>query len=1012
MIPFLKSVARAYARRYDDLSGFCFLFPNKRSGTFFLKYLREEAGGKAMLMPDIQAVSDFVARLSGRVVASRLDQLFMLYACYCRLLGVEADDEEGVRFDEFRTWGETVLSDFSDVDMQLVDPHEIFKNVKDFREIASNFLSPEQREVLEEYFGHYEPEPGEGLWKMFEDEDNLTGAKRRFLHLWRVLAPLYESLTADLEARGLTTQGGAYRGALARIEGEGRKCLKWDKVVVVGFNALSASERSIFAALRDMEGEEGEPYADFFWDATGPVLNGGINSASRFVKSNIKRYPCPEWALPVLRESDRSDMPAGITECPAPSNAIQVKIAGNLLSGLRDTLPEHQFEDARVAVVLADENLLLPMLYSLPQGLGTVNLTMGYSLRLTAVVPFVTHLRHLFGTMRVSDGMPAFYHKGLRRLVAHPLAETWLGNTAIGRFTGWLDRHHVTTVTAREVRNFLPQLGLALMQIKPDMAHAALTRWLDRMLESVSEAVGKRTEGNQRHLEQSHIQVYRDALRRLADLLAEYPLSMRPRTLFKLIDRLLAAETVRFEGEPLSGLQIMGTLETRSLDFDHIILLSANERILPMRARTRTFIPDSLRRAFGMPPSRYAEEIFAYYFYRMISRAQSVTLAYDSRSASGARSAGESRYIVQLRHLFAKDTIKRQAWKFMLSGREPHDAYIPKTGTILNQLKKFEAPGGGANLSSSALMNYRDCQVKFFLKHVAGLQDDTRTEYISAIEIGNVLHACMADFYLPREQQGRMLNPPVMVSREHISGILNDPEGILRLVTRHINREHFHRHEEELDAPLDGSSQIVAQSIVTLLCTLLEQDLGLAPFGLYGCEIAEKLEVDLPSGRRVNFKFAIDRLDVLDPMGSPRLRIVDYKTGAPKVTATGMADLFAAEGDCKHSFQLFSYAWLLNRRGGIPGSEQVILEIYNPANISNTDRKGKNNPRPHLMVPLPQPKGNKKWEFAEMDYAEHSADFAARIAGMAESIFTDKEFLQAEDPARCAGCAFSRLCRR
>ena len=306
---FLDAVAQAYVGRHNDLSRFCFVFPNKRAGTFFLKSLAGTLGERTMLAPEVLAVNDFVMRISGREIDSRIDMLFRLYDVYCSLKGRDADfstDEGTLDFDRFAPWGETVLNDFSEVDQYDVDAEALFKNVKDFREIASNFLSDEQREVIEHYFG-YTPSlhDVEGFWRNLDIEEHPSDIKDRFVELWQVLPELYRGLRDNLEAAGLCMPGSAFRIAAERVAGRGVDWLPWGRVVFVGFNALSTTECALFEELRGYRCEDGDDYAEFFWDGTGPVLEQSHGKASRDLRRNRRNFPSPGWAAPVMALSER-----------------------------------------------------------------------------------------------------------------------------------------------------------------------------------------------------------------------------------------------------------------------------------------------------------------------------------------------------------------------------------------------------------------------------------------------------------------------------------------------------------------------------------------------------------------------------------------------------------------------------------------------------------------------------------------------------------------------------------
>ena len=1002
MIPFLKSISKAYASRYADLSEICFVFPNKRSGTFFLKYLKEECVGKPRLSPEVMTITDLVALLSERVVASRLNQLFLLYDSYRELKGlpdVGAGEAFAEDFDSFRSWGETVLSDFSEVDQYMV-PHEaIFKNVKDYREITSNFLTEEQKQIMAEYFGHAEYGNPSEFWKSFNDTASLSDLKEKFIRLWQILSPLYEVFSSKLADRCLATTGGSYRHAVEALREKGRGALPFKKVVAVGFNALSASENALFAEIAGFEGFEGMgAYADFIWDATGPILAAGVNSASKFVRSNIRRFPAPEWVLHYLKASDNKEMPR-LRVVAAPSKSAQVKIAGSLLAEQRERLSASEITDAKVAVVLPDEGLLLPMLYSLPEGMGNVNLTMGYSLRLTSVVSFVSLLRMLNSRLRMAGADTALYHKDVRLFLGHPFSHALIGGNDIAKIIGHLDRHHCSTITLSEIREFSAVAADVIGGIEVDASPVHTIASVDNILAKVQKSLeeGDELMVNVR-LDSDHITVYRDALHRLSDILEEYGVSMRSSTVLRLADRLLAGEKVGFEGEPLTGLQVMGTLETRSVDFDYLTILSMNERVIPRRARSRSFIPDSLRRGYGMPPSNYAESIFAYYFFRMISRAKEVTMIYDARTGRGVGgNGGVSRYVLQLQHLFAKDMIEWQDWKFKLSGKEVGDPSVEKTPQIRSMIEDFGRVGG-RNFSASSLSRYRECEVRFFYNSVLGINTDPEpSEYIDAIRLGNILHDVMLNVYVPQDCQKKFLRTPINIKRDWLQSVHDNTPLLWLLVTRAVNSKHFHLPAEKLSRPLSGGAKMVGRQVLEMARRVLRYDMGFAPFNVLGTEIEETLRIPLKSGRVVNFRFAIDRLDeVVGTDGVARRRIVDYKTGSLKVEATDFGALFDGDYKGEQLFQLFTYAWLLGKSSGADGNDDVLVEIYHVPQMG----AGYKPQSPTI--------GEEKVE----SFAEYAARFADGMDAMLEGIFSKDKFYVSDDESRCEMCELKTLCRR
>lgn len=1008
MIPFLKSVAKAYTSRYIDLSDFCFVFPNKRSGTFFLKYLQEENSSQPIFVPEVTSISDFVSHIARRVPASRLDLIFILYQCYQQLKNKDIPDMSSVSessgatdtdedFDAFLTWGETVLSDFDDVDRHLVDPDEIFKNLKDFREIASNFLTEEQKKVMAEYFGRNDYGDPNKFWKNFDNDNDNSESKKRFLELWRTLAPLYHLLKEKLEIRKLSTPGGVYRTACETLEREGRNVFKYSKIVFVGFNALSTAEHTIFSLIQKLPPSEGhDSFADFFWDATGPVLTAGTNSASKFVKAGINSFPCPEWALPYLHLSDTDTLPSAIDIYASPSNSIQTKIAGSILDHLLNTLNADDFKEAKVAVVLPDENLLLPMLYSLPKGIGGVNLTMGYPLRITPAASFMTLLRRLLFNIRTEKGQRAVYHRSLRTFLSHPLSHLCFSSAAIAKAIGYLDRSHRQALPISELSDYIPLAAQLLCKF--DSAESvfdtisAIQATLDLLTLKLSDTDNTNIKTT---LEKSHVETYRDAIRRLSDIFTEYQPKVKSHNVFRLLDRLITSEKVGFEGEPLSGLQVMGTLETRSLDFDHIIVLSVNERILPMRARARSFIPNSLRHAYAMPPTNYAEGIFAYYFFRMMSRANSVSLIYDGRAGGGLRTGGESRYIHQLRHLYAPDKITETDCKFILAGKKPHNPSIEITPSLSDRLQAFITGNGDRNISASALISYRSCPLLFLYKNVLGIDTDPApSEFIDAITAGNILHKLMLILYLPEEKRRIMLSSPFLMTAKDLSTLIADRSNIWKQLTRLVNKEHFHLSKDKLDTPLSGSAELIARKIEAQAIAIMQYDRSLAPFAIHGCEIEDTMTVTLKSGIKVNFKFAIDRLDEIIRDGVRTIRIIDYKTGSLHLEADDIDDIFHGDYQSSHLFQLSVYAWLLRKYRPDFAHTDIRLEIYNVAKINEGGAL---------------PKIDKK---QITSYSEFQTEFEEGIDEMIQSIFSSDCFEATSNEKTCALCNMKFFCRR
>ena len=1017
-VPFLESIARAYAESTNDLSDYLFIFPSRRACTFFLKNLTGTLKGRVAVLPEVTTMSEFVEKVSGRVVAGRIELLFILYKAYVRLQK-ESDSQTIQDFDKFRRWGETALSDYNEVDMQDTDPDEIFKNVKDLKEISSNFLTEEQLKVMEEFFGQaYDPtDVATKFWKDFNEKKE-TELHKRFLPIWQIMAPLYHAFKDDLEQRGLITSGGAYRLAAEILEKEIPESIGAKKIVIIGFNALTRTESRIFNALASYDTDDGtEHFADFFWDTAGPIIKDKTSAAGRYVLRNKERWPSPEWAAKYVSLSEVDKMPEKIKVIAVPSNTLQAKVACSEIEEMGERIDHSEFAEAKVAVVLPDESLLIPFLYSLPDNVSDVNLTMGYPMKLSGVATFVSLLRRLQGGRRKSGNTIGYYYKDLEAVLSHPFSHAMFG-VAVTKVKEWIKRFHHSIVDINEVGTISKEMSELLTPLSDDATPKEAVDWLEAILMKVSECISvsgmKILKAN---VDVANIDVYRLLLKQLLTTVMEYGISMQWRTFLSLSDRLLSAETVTFEGQPLRGLQVMGMLETRALDFERIIIPSLNERILPARRRVRTFISDSLRKAYGLPPINYSESIFAYYFFRMIARAKEVVLLYDARSSEGARSGDVSRYVLQLQYLYAVDNIKFESRSFDISKSELKPTPIEKNQDIMNLLSAYrDASAYGRNLSATALTRYADCQIRFYFEHLLRIHtDEESVDFIDAITQGNILHFVMQNIYLPVEKQCRYLSHPEVIDAALIEAKKSNVNEIDRLIRVGINKEHFHRPEEKLNTPLRGSVKYVANVLRKQVFTILDFDLKQTPFLLYGVEIDGNVSIKMPTGSPVNMRFAIDRLDKVRCNEKDFLRIVDYKTGSVHVEADSMENIFEGELKGKNLLQLWLYANLFD---ALPDKS---LQKDAPRPLLDLFATDSGLPHQPLMLELYDVNSLRsgKHTHPKIDGSEQTvhADLNSEFLN-----FLEKTLIQLFDPvqplnptknlASCAFCQFKTICWR
>lgn len=1041
MTPFLKAVAEGYTDHTGgDLSNHCFVFPNKRARTFFLKYFRnasirsrQKSPFHVVIAPHSITISDFVAMLADRVVDSRIDLIFLLYGCYKEIA------PGAPTFDAFRRWGETVLGDFNEVDMNAVNPEEIFKNLSDFREISTNFLTPEQRAVIEEYFGYQmDSYDDSGFWRDFSEEISLYDSaekdigsipKKKFIRLWKILYPLYSLFHQRLDEKGLASSGYAYKLAIENLEkamevGNVHELLPYSGIVMVGFNALSGAELRMFNILKDIPSPvNGDlPMTDFIWDATGPVILRSKNSAGHFVRKNMEYFPEPEWLAPYMRLCDAGNQLPEITSVAAPSKVAQVKIASSLISNLHSEIGDREFDEAKVALVLPDESLLIPMLYSMPPAIRDANLTMGYPLKLTSVTSFLMLLRRLQLLRRDSSAYTGYSFEEMDNLLSHPYAQAIIGHEKIRRFRKAYVKRHIRVVRHCDIGKWLGENAETLLA--PLDPEASPRRVCD-YLESVLSMIRKHHPNS---VELPHIDAWRDALTVFADAVETHGISMTPSSTLAEVYRLLSGESVPFEGEPLKGLQIMGLLETRSLDFDHVYVVSVNDKVIPMRSRQRSFLPNVIRKAYGIPPVNYQENIFSYYFYRLLSRAKRVTLIYDNRSSG--LSGGVSRYIMQLKYLHARGRLRELEYKFSPSAKHIDPVVIEKSEEIMDLIKCFEArsslqsipvtdqqdsgKSGREHFSASLLKKYLSCPLKFYYYALRRLKDDPEpSEGVDDITFGNILHNMMESLYLPADEvgKGRWLDSPVEITRPFIDSIIADEERLRTMLRRLINRLHYHLPEEESGRRLEPDTEIVAESALIQLKNVLRYDRSLAPFNLYGCEVRKNVILTLPvSGRKINMTFAIDRIDDAQCENNPlSVRIVDYKTGSAYVSADSFEDIFRDDYTSSHLFQLLLYSYLLNEARVAKGEQPLSVKpvIYSIPKIFRPDDRRKSIPS---IGGVRIEYHDQKWD--EEAHTTVIDEFMGELDTLIEQIF-DKNtpFAGIFSEQKCTGCVYANICR-
>lgn len=966
--PFLQQVAEIYAAESSRLiADCCFIFPNKRSATFFRRFLGEALKGRNIHFTT-ETISSFVAEFSPLKEASRYDQIFTLFNEYRKILGNDSLD-----FDSFVFWGEMLIADFNDVDRYLVDPDRLFVNISRFKEISSNYLTDDQKEAIRRYWGE-EPTSGnvDDFWKHVH-ADRRKDTKEKFLKLWETLGPLYHAFKKSLAQQGLTTSGALYRNAAEVLRNINReRPLRYSRYVFIGFNVLTTAEMKIFEVLKTLGA------ADFYWDFNSPAFANGFNRASRFIERNAAEFP----SLHELEEETITTLPE-IEIVGVPGNTAQTKYAGNILASWVGkkiiSNPENAID---TAVVLPDEGLFVPLLHSIPEDIDSVNVTMGLPMRhnpLAALMHSIISMQ--CGTTR-SHGEITFFHEHVTAIISSPLIKAIAPEECAALAEAILKRR-LYRVPVSETATICPTLTF-LFSVPADEEHlGGIFNYLKEVMDRISRPE-ERIDG----MEQHFVAAYRQKLDLIEEACMRHGIEMRGKTLFRMIERAVAADKFHFAGEPLRGLQIMGVLETRSLDFDNVIMLSMNERIFPRRHYSGSFIPDTLRRGYGMATTDFQESIFAYYFYRLISRARHVSLIYDARTI-GTSTGEMSRYIAQLLYLFGKGKISHRIMKFDIHAEDRIEVKVDKTPEVMEKMSRFTTGGKGSrNLSATAINTYIKCPLNFYLRFVERYDPDNEVnDYMDSSTYGTIVHAVMETIFVTLRGQAAQ----VTVTKEMLDRYIKSAEILIDpIVTSAINEHYNHRPAGDM-RPLVGEALILGRVIRESVVRLLEKESELTPFVFMEAEEEIVISYKVNDRLAVNIRQFIDRVD----QRGDTIRLIDYKTGSDNLEAKSVEQLFGhSDKNVKAFLQLMLYCVVYSIAHHYDGPIQPI--IYSFRNIA---KEG--------IVPL------KLDKVPLEDYRPYAPEFEQLLKEKIEEIFNpDIPFVQAEDESACKYCNFWRICGR
>lgn len=958
MNSFLKYVATDLYTRYSDkISDLCIVFPNRRAGLYFKKYL-SELTDKPMWAPATTTINELMQKVSGLTTADNIKLLFELYRIYKQIKKSEES------FDDFYFWGEMMLNDFDDIDKYLVNPDDLFKNLKSLKSIQDqfNYLSDEQIKSIKQF------------WQSFDPEKH-SGHQEDFISIWNVLLEIYQQFNKKLHKLGIAYEGMIYRAVADKIKGSDKIDLPYIKYIFIGFNALNNCEKKFFDYLNNNK------LADFYWDYDKSYINNQHHEAGYFLRENINQYKQP---LSISNKDIFKSLSQkkNIEIISVPSDVGQAKVITQKLQESNENITE---SPNKTAIVLADEELLVPVLHSVPDTIDKVNITMGYPVSNTPVYSLLEHVIELQKNAKETKNGFTFYHKNVVAILSHQYVNTQFTKEA-NELLRFIKKNNKIVITSEE----LASCDFFKVIFTKTNTYLELSEYILNILHQIYNSLKKTGQENTIHttsLEKEYIYHIYLSINRLKDVLQEQQIKIKTETYIRLIRKIIRNLRVPFTGEPLSGLQIMGILETRLLDFENLFITSVNEGIFPKTEASMSFIPYNLRRGFGLPTIEHQDAIYAYYFYRLLQRTKNITLIYNSNS-DGLQTGEMSRFLYQLK--FESDfVITEKSLRYDINITQAKEINIEKSDEILKKLSKFQSTSKESKyLSPSALSTYLRCHLQFYFRYIAELREkDELTEEIDAPLFGNILHQAMD--YLYKDFIGKEVNIEI------IKNLLNDKENISKAIDLAFKDEYF---KSEIKIHYSGKNIIIRELIEKYIIQILKVDESFAPFEILSLEDKYVIEIPLTKNGATEMIKLGGKIDRVDKQNS-HIRIIDYKTGNDKLEFKNIEALFSDKKNDQNSavFQtcLYSMFYQKTEKPQLPITPGVysVRKVYDKNfnyRIFNNETKSYIN-----------------------DYNSIAKVFIDNLNQLISDIYNpDISFSQTEETRNCEYCPFKKICHR
>ena len=947
MIPFLKEVTtEIFVNHNDGFDNVAVVFPNKRAGLYFKQYISEIVD-KPIFLPEIFTVDEIISKFSNLVVIDDVSLTYYLFQSFKKYIKTTEN------FDDFYFWGQMLLSDFDDVDKELINAKDIFSNLAEQKEIDLLFdtFSKEQIEAIEMF------------WGAFKTKNN-SKHKQKFLEIWTQLFSIYTDFNKILASEEKAYTGMLYRNAKANFNEANLQNLGYDKIYFIGFNALNKVERDFFSFVKK------NGIAEFYWDYDNYFMGDKKHEAGFFIKNNIKNFSQENK----IKHNYLTTTAKTVEFISTPSAIGQAKLVGTIISELKK---DPDFDINKTVIILADETLLLPVLNSLPNGIEKLNITMGFPLKETPAYNLIISLIELQIRKNSNNN---YYYKDVKAILTHPYIIRLFSETSKS-VLNYIAKHNVIYIEPNELeKNNLFKLIFNTIKETNNIQNYLIT-----ILDSVYNEL--ENSENKDKFSLKYLSNLSLVVKKLNDLLLTSKINLGVKTYFSIVRTVLSGKNIPFEGEPIGGLQLMGILETRLLDFDNIIFLSMNEGILPKTGATNSFISYNLRKGFGIPTIEHQDSIYGYYFYRLLQRAKNIRFVYNS--AVSVSSKEKSRFLSQImfENLF---DIKERNFTFKTDIPQVKEISIQKTDELLNKLYAYTRDNDKRNISPSAINTFIDCSLKFYFRYVEGIKPaDEITEEIDYAIFGSILHKTIQILYTNFEKS------QILIQHNDLVSITKNKLLIENAIVTAFSEEYFNN-KPITKSTLHGRNIIIFDIIYKYVSAIIKKDIEYCPFKILSLEKEYSFPINIKvNNKEIKLKTGgiIDRVDEKNGI----VRVLDYKTGGTDVKFKSINELIdrKMKKRPKAVFQTFVYAEAYKY-------VNPAINVIEPVIIKVKEILSDNYDISIMYDNTPV-----------RNYLNFSNDFLVEIEKIILEIFDlENSFFQTDDEKKCSYCDYKNICHR